>query len=131
MTDCNKCGDCCTPIMAGWNKKDVPATDPSYRFVRQHWHRINRTTGVSRLRDRYGELADKYDWSNGAWLRQLKGVRFYECDQFNPESRECMAQDKKPHICQGFPWYGSTPHGGTLRGLHNCSFRVDVDKAGE
>ena len=117
--------------MVGWNKKDVPTTDPSHKFVQRHWHRINRATGVARLRERYGEQAKAYDWFSGAWLKQLSGIRFYECDQFDPHSNECTAQDRKPYICRGFPWYGGEPHTGILKGLGNCSFHIDVNEAGD
>jgi Fe-S-cluster containining protein len=58
--------------------------------------------------------------------RKSDGWRF-NCDQFDPKTRMCMAHDDRPPICQGYPWYGQRPTFEKADDLpRTCSFRADA-----
>lgn len=55
------------------------------------------------------------------------GVKYFgfACRFFNKSTRLCEAHDKRPPVCQGYPWYDGEP------GWHDklpegCSFWADV-----
>jgi Fe-S-cluster containining protein len=82
----------------------------NYEFMLEHW-RVTRPI-VS------GEyLTDSFE---------------VECDQFDRETRTCHAQDNKPPICDGYPWYGrdEDDHEGRQPVADQlsprCSFNADV-----
>jgi len=127
MTGCAKCGMCCDAIYFPRLKKDmhdginatvdgdgnIIKTDGP--FLREHWHRISKKTASERLGF------------------QGSGP-YYECDQYDRETHECMAQDRKPEICAGFPWYqnfygpDAPKEPERLRSWPRCSFWHDVPR---
>lgn len=95
MTECNRCGDCCEDIWTNWTRESLnykvakypPALSQDYtlgatalnaRFINQHWHNVD---------------GDPHRWT---------------CDAFDPVARLCTAQENKPPVCSGFPWYKGT-----------------------
>ncbi len=109
MTDCARCGDCCTVIAVNVDLGTAPVDDytsdgdrASDAFMRQHWHRL-----------------DGYDNPR------------YSCDQFDTETRLCTAHDERPPVCRGFPWYGRPPEDEGRQPVAaslspRCSFNADV-----
>ncbi len=102
---CNGCGNCCEAITVGLSKpmmRHIKHTDVP--FLLKHWHRIS-----------------------GA-----KGSTIFSCDQFNTETRECMAHDERPGVCSGYPWYGAEPYAAKLaaEGLTRapCGYWFDIPK---
>ena len=123
MTDCTRCGGCCRPIATTWTKREfVTRSKYDQAFVREHWRRISRPEGIRRLNERLEDIAG---WRYTA--AQFPKTRFYECDQYDPVTRLCRAQENKPLICRDFPWYGQTVTEGRYPyGLPRCSFWLDV-----
>lgn len=111
-TECNRCGDCCRVICVNLTKRRMrEGTVEDAMFVLKHWHRISRAE--ARLR-------------NPGVLPHPPDHYYYECDAFDAEQNLCTAQDDKPMVCKGFPWYGRDPNDSALKGLSRCSFWTDV-----
>lgn len=103
MTACPaNCGACCDPVILAFPLEGLQAHDtPSGRFAAKHW----------RLRDTQPD--DEYQ-------------HHITCDQFDPDTRACLAYENRPPICSGFPWYGREP-AAEARNLPNvCAFHDDV-----
>lgn len=49
------------------------------------------------------------------------------CDMYDRESRLCAAQDGKPPVCAGYPWYGREPDDGVNFPLQ-CSYLADLPR---
>jgi Fe-S-cluster containining protein len=113
------CGACCTAISIPGTKKFIRAqnTHPEDKhFILHHWHRISRATAAERLP---GLVVGGYG----------KGRVFYECDQYDSETKLCGAGEKRPPICKGFPWYSwPTKPADTLAPFPRCSYWHDVPR---
>jgi len=118
VTQCSRCGDCCENIWTDWTRASLnyelalypPSAPPDYSlnararntlFTNKHWHNID---------------GDPHRWT---------------CDAFDPVSRMCTAQENKPPVCVGYPWYEGTdgerePSAETLRRSPRCSFWADL-----
>jgi len=111
MTECNKCGQCCEVIPLKYLKKDLYNNPhPDAQWILKHFRRISKVEARKR---------------NSAWSG--KGI-YYECDQYNWDSRECMPQDLKPDMCKKFPWYDKEPSAEFLIPFKKCSFWEDIPK---
>lgn len=122
--DCARCGDCCDPVIVTFDPKEWATrrlaedgdTMPDwgrhqYRFFLDHW------TSTSTFEDT----------CDGKPVT----VHRVRCDQFNSDTRECMAHDDKPRVCSGFPWYGRTPDDPDCSPVASalsprCSYNADV-----
>jgi len=114
LSACARCGDCCEVIHTRLNKREWEDEDPSKPFVMEHWHELS-----------FEEAAKR----KPAVVRGSEpGSTFYTCDQFNSETRLCMAQDKKPWICRGFPGYGKAPTVLGLAPYTRCSYWHDIPR---
>lgn len=126
------CGKCCDPVLTDISperisdeihyldhpeetaeKNWVQLSDKdayTFRFIHEHWKHVTKE-----------EVLDK-----NPVIAHTK-QQLYLCDQYNTETRECMAQDSKPDICSGYPWYGKTP---VLNRLYvdECSYHADVEQ---
>lgn len=121
MTECARCGDCCDPVIFTRDPQEYAArrlcdadlsadNRRNCEFMLEHW-RVIRPIVVD------GYLTDSFE---------------VECDQFDKTTRTCLAQDTKPPVCDGFPWYGRAeddyegrqPIADQLS--PRCSFNADV-----
>lgn len=121
MTECSQCGDCCDPVIATFDPQVHAAEQIAdhgdrmeewarhqYEFFLQHW----RSEGTST--NRAGHV-----------------VHLVRCDQFDRETRTCLAHATRPQVCSGFPWYGHG-EGDPARNRWadelspRCSFTADV-----
>jgi Fe-S-cluster containining protein len=114
LTRCAGCGDCCQVIQTALRTDAWPDNDPSKAFVVEHWHQL----GFEEAAERSPAVV------RGAEL----GSKFYTCDQFNDETRACMAHEKRPWICRGFPGYGSVPTVLGLAPYTRCSYWHDLPR---
>lgn len=122
MTECSRCGRCCDPVITTFDPQVLAATrladddfeDESvryqYEFFRDHWKSVG-TFATHRPEAPVGYRV--------------------VCDQYDPSSRSCLAQESKPDICSGFPWYGREPRSDAAADvaaalLPQCSFNADV-----
>lgn len=104
MTDCNKCGNCCDPVIL---------TADMLEHIKELQGRIGPSShNVQFVTDHWTVIADKGDHF------QLS------CDMFDHETRLCTAHDDRPLVCSGYPWYGQEP---TARELNKgCSYWEDI-----
>lgn len=91
-------------------------------FALTHFTQLSKAEGYRRApwwRDAmHGKIGVMYDG------RMVEPV-FYECDQYNVESRECMAYETRPPSCRSFPWpRGVKPVKALLP--EACEFRRDI-----
>lgn len=125
MTECSRCGDCCDPVIVTFDPKEHATRQLAersdemedwarhqYEFFRDHW----ASTGTFEAKLPDGDQITAHQ------------VR---CDQFNRDTRQCMAHDDKPQTCSGFPWYGRSPddeHSAPIASSLSprCSFNADV-----
>jgi len=146
VTECGRCGDCCTDISLTTTKKAFTAS---------------LTYGDARDDAAWAEWLAKWE-ANGwgvpdraNWIRYQADARFiakhwhggkrgkrtrdgkertvgWECDQFNPETRQCMAYEGRPPICAGFPYYTDDGKPGVIpagRLPTRCSFWADYPES--
>jgi Fe-S-cluster containining protein len=123
VTDCSRCGDCCDPVIVTFDPQ-VYATERlaaagdemqdwakhQYEFFLAHW----------RSESHYQDVDDP-----------AVTVHRVRCDQFDRDTRTCMAHDDRPQVCSGFPWYGRDPHSDGAKPCRcslspRCSFNADV-----
>ena len=91
-TRCRRCGDCCNPVVLGTSKADVAKRgNSSAAFVSKHWHRLSH----AKARKLYERLRPM----------NMKGVFFYLCDCFDPDTHICHCYDERPAICRAYPRY--------------------------
>lgn len=110
---CARCGRCCDPI-------DMPLDfDPKYLNVRPG---SDAETDKAFMLEHWTPHPDHSDASLTASL--------WQCDRFDPATRECTAHDERPPVCRGYPWYrdGPTPERAALA-YSCCSFLLDVPPA--
>lgn len=125
MTECSKCGDCCDPVIVTFD----PAVDAAERLAKrgdemEDWARYQ-----------YQFFLDHWTSESTFVVEEGGGqevtVHRVRCDQFDRETRTCLAHDRRPQVCSGFPWYGR-PEGDNLRQpvadslSPRCSFNADV-----
>lgn len=143
---CARCGDCCEEIylsasldlLKRWTSEALvgvpdPATDDGWAW----W--ISRDRGTDAWRDneverqaaidRYqvdGESRRNADFIVEHWSLNEDGETF-SCDRFDRDHRTCRAQDEKPPVCSGYPWYdhGPRPDKITKEGSR-CSYLLDL-----
>jgi Fe-S-cluster containining protein len=49
---------------------------------------------------------------NAIWLKTVNGSAYFTCRQYDTETGNCNAYDRRPRTCSGYPGYG---------GSHKCS----------
>ena len=123
MTECAKCGDCCDPVIVTFDpqvyaaeqlaRRDPPGGAPEwvryqYQFFLDHW-----TSQSSRVD------------ADGVTVHHVR------CDQFDRTTRTCLAHDRQPQVCSGYPWYGREEGDENRRPAEKalsprCSFNADV-----
>jgi len=132
MTECNSCGQCCEVIALSYRPEQAD---------------------VLRLRGEIPE--DEAEWAKNCLVpmsrRKVKELQpdllhimvpppqliksrleagttipyYYSCNNWNPETKQCMDYENRPSLCRGFPWFGKQPHRGKYLPTQ-CSFRADV-----
>lgn len=122
-TECSRCGSCCDPVTVSFDPQvyaaerlaspEAPQFEPEqrrqYEFFLAHW--------------RVAE--GPYPTEEG-----LPGYKV-TCDQYDRDTKTCLAHDTKPPVCYGFPWYGRDPHAPLSQPIARslspqCSFNADV-----
>lgn len=132
MTDCNGCGQCCSPVVLPYSRHEaqmlLPAvrhemfTEREWRWIMEDLEPIPRRDGLARapyltdgktrlMVDGYGEVVL---FSN-----------FYRCRQYDEETGRCLTYDDRPEVCAEFPWYGDPPDP-TKAIPPPCSYNADV-----
>ena len=112
---CARCGDCCDPVGLSPSTTALfddilevltdaygPGCDPAgedWPFIVEHWHEITRHDN---------------------------GAADYACDQFDRDSRLCLARDARPPVCRDFPWYSDVVKDGRSIRDRRCSYLLDV-----
>lgn len=84
MDGCDGCGLCCDPVYLG----------PGVRMkVIKDGHPDHHANG------------------NIEWARNLmpRGDGYYDCPNFNTETRNCNDYENRPEVCRGYPFYNK-PH---------------------
>lgn len=130
MTECNSCGGCCDPVimpmtMREMRERALVADDwerASTAFVLEHFTELSQREGMRRA----PWMADAMRGKSGLLFqgRVIPQPVYYECDQYNSETRECMAYDDRPPFCRGFPFHGGPPQQGLLPPA--CEFKRDI-----
>lgn len=88
---CVRCGECCDPILLRATKREIRA-DRSLEgdeFILRHWRRISKDEAFHKR----PILRESHD----------RGRFYYTCDQFDQQSRRCLAHAERPPICRAFP----------------------------
>lgn len=148
---CARCGDCCERIylsasmtmLRRWNSTALegvpdPRTDEGWAWwVNEHpdksWQdtESDREIAIERY-DPRGDRRVNADFITEHWhevTEELDGGRdtYFTCDQFDAETRLCLARDTRPPVCSGYPWYGRGPESGRItKEGSRCSFLLDL-----
>lgn len=115
MTDCSRCGDCCDPVIVRF--------DPQARAAEQLAD--HGDTMEAWARHQYEFFLEHWR-SESTFLDGEVTVHRVRCDQFDRETRTCLAHDTRPQVCSGFPWYGREPADPAGDLSPRCSFNADV-----
>ena len=144
MTECAKCGDCCTSIP--WTDADIERVAKPFLIdgklspdPRDDWPSwVKEGSGGGEWGEDELEMALK-GWRNARWVLGLiptpDPTRF-ECSSFDRETRLCTIYDDRPHVCRDYPWYGPSPSDPRYDGQIGpedflplrCSFWADVPR---
>jgi Fe-S-cluster containining protein len=114
MTECNRCGHCCEHLQLNFTKAELRAY-------------VGDTGGSASTPVTRDHLANAR-FILGHWHRASGGgtATIYACDAFDPTTRLCTAQEDRPPICAGYPWYDAPPGWVTKQLPSPCSFNADV-----
>lgn len=52
--------------------------------------------------------------------------QFYECVNFDRETRRCTKYEDRPPVCRDYPYYGQRQLAPNIALPHWCSFRADI-----
>lgn len=125
MTDCSRCGDCCDPVTIAFDPQERAAAklaELTFAHPGWVWHQWEF------FRDHWRSESSYEDVDTDGTPVTVHRVR---CDQFNRDTRECMAHADRPQVCSGFPWYGrpasewpGSPQAASFS--PRCSFNADV-----
>jgi len=116
MTDCSKCGDCCTNIWSVHPDRFRAILDVVPPLTPNEVLAGNQATAIFVLEH----------WT--VLEESGRDDAKYKCDMFDEKSRLCMAHESRPPVCSGFPWYGRKPSLSTSISPR-CSFNADVRKS--
>lgn len=124
MTECSACGDCCDPVIVTFDPQDFAAKQLARPVPPD-------TTAPDWVRYQYQFFLDH--WTSQSTYTTDDGVTVHRvrCDQFDRETRTCLAHDRRPQVCSGFPWYGISKGGDWWQSVADqlpprCSFNADV-----
>lgn len=63
----------------------------------------------------------RYDWTH------LPLATYWECNQYDPASKQCLAYEDRPHTCRDFPAYGkAAPTAELLAPWPTCGYWADI-----
>lgn len=119
---CAKCGDCCEDLCL-----DTRHVDEGNRWW-LYWQR----GGKKNTRTRQGMWPDiRFITSHWTEVRRTGGQSVMRCDQFDTETRTCMAYEDRPPVCRDYPWYSDAGDAERIRKrapqiARRCSFLLDV-----
>lgn len=107
---CARCGSCCDPVLlrpeSAQALEDAATVgdEATKAFAAEHWRRRGEP-------------------DEDGWIA-------YDCDQFDTDTRLCLAGESRPPVCSYYPWYLDGPTPGRAFGLHSwCSYLLDVPRA--
>jgi Fe-S-cluster containining protein len=128
MTDCNSCGVCCDPVVLPASPQRLFSPDGERAFgaetvawMREHWTPIKpRRNGLARVMS----WNDGFSEQAGPEGLELVLAWFYDCDQFDPETRQCRDYEGRPDVCREYPWYKGVRPDAKLP--PTCSYRTDI-----
>lgn len=114
MTECNRCGECCTVIRCDISIEEMQERNSEgWEFMSTHWREVSYLEASAINHRRVGmEPSPNY---------------YYVCDQYDGHG-SCLCQEEKPWACSGFPWYGNEPIMESLLPWPSCSFRADINE---
>lgn len=136
------CGSCCDPVlfsranhaaMTKWTTKALQGVpDPSTDEGWAHWEHDEAWKGHRELAIHRFRLGSNHrrnaEFITAHW--HPVDDESCACDQFSRETRLCMAQDSKPPVCVGYPWYGEAPEVRGASGMPaQCSYLADLPPA--
>ena len=141
---CARCGDCCSPViltpenaelMKTWAGRDYvpdPADDAGWQaWLDDGWTEA-RETAVERFQTS-APTRQTADFAAKHWHLRTdspEDASHYDCDQFDPGTRLCLAGDDRPPVCSRYPWYGDGPTAERAVDLYRCcSYLLDVPPA--
>jgi Fe-S-cluster containining protein len=98
------------------------ALDPeNLRWFREDLAQISRREGLRRA----PYFTSGITTSIHAGEIDVLFTHFYECKNFDAETKQCGIYETRPPICSGFPWYGNKPDP-TKAMPPECGFLEDV-----
>lgn len=115
MTECTRCGDCCVDIWSVGPDRLAQVLAIVPPLVPNPVLAANQASALFMLAH----------WE----LQEVRGQHArYSCDAFDPASRLCTAQQARPPVCSGFPWYGKAPRA-SISLSPRCNYNRDLRTA--
>jgi len=115
---CNMCGYCCTAISIPISPADLKDMSKRLRDQEKMAEFFIPITEEEAIR-RNPAISAKHEASTEERF-------FYECSQYNEDTKLCGAHENRPSVCSGFPWYGNTINNVALIMHKKCSYWADV-----
>lgn len=130
MTECARCGDCCT---------DFPLNTPDRADIwgKSMLSRVGRSKGwhfnaaarkqfawMANLEVISGPFLARFTAKDGTERAEWRWR--YRCPVFDEKTRLCGDHANRPSVCRRFPHYGDEPKAGDYKSLSpRCSFVAD------
>lgn len=110
MTECNGCGACCQPVILPYSPADIAIhgqrLDPeTVAFYHEHLTPMSRADGRAIVGSWSGGYSEIFDGER--WV--LLAAFYYQCDRYDPVSKQCGDYEHRPSMCRDYPWYGDLP----------------------
>lgn len=132
MTECNGCGQCCEVIALSYRpdqadllhiRGEIPKDEAEW--AKNCLVPMSRRT-VKELQPDLLHLMVPPPWLVNEKLKRGEVIPYYySCNNWDPETKQCMDYENRPALCRGFPWFDKPPS--RLKYLPTqCSFRADV-----
>lgn len=112
---CNGCGRCCDPVVSVITPTLIelgmdisPAlTERDKRWYFEELTMLPQKEGRARTADylKQGGVTYMSVFENGVWDNVTLISHYYECSNYDRETRLCKSYDDRPSACFGYPWY--------------------------
>lgn len=136
MTECNGCGGCCDPVVSSITPLDMAKFAPwqiderTRRWYLEDLTPLPRKVALERLSWMTGGGKTAFGMGPDG-IPVIAFSMFYECAQYDRETRTCRDYDNRPQPCRDYPFEDRTgkdlTHMDRAAALPpECSFRADI-----
>lgn len=134
---CKMCGLCCKAIpMMGMSPEYFKEQAEKYKvadetndvlFIHENWELILEQE-VQKVNPEFYARLEARRAEYAAQGYNVKEAYWYRCKLLTEDNKCPLQGDKKPHVCAGYPWYGSNPNTDIMLMNSECGYLEELNK---